>query len=150
MQYSISPKVMELNDQKIYDKIDWIKERIPEGESELFIAIGGDGEALKAFHKYPEKKILGFKIEDGRSLGFYSAVDLYYIDEFIIEKIKNENFQTLSLPLLEYIIHNKKSFIINELCVQRSLIGKSGKFLVDGINMHRPFKKSIKNKSWKV
>ncbi len=129
--YNISPKVKELNDPEICSKIDWIKERIPEGESDLVIAIGGDGEALKAFHKYPEKTLLGFKIEDGRSLGFYSAIDLHDVNEHVIGKIKNEDFHTLSLPLLEYEVNEKKSYIINELCVQRCLNGKAGKFIVN-------------------
>jgi len=129
-QYSISPKVKDLNDPEINDKIEWIKKKIPEKESDLVITIGGDGEVLKAFHDYPEKILLGLKIEDGRSLGFYSALDLHKVNNSTITKIINNNFQMLNLPLLEYTVENEKLLLINELCVQRKLIGKSGKFIV--------------------
>lgn len=129
-QYSISPKVEDLNDPTIHDKIQWIKKRIPEGESDLVIAIGGDGEALKAFHKFPDKILLGLKIEDGRSLGFYSALDLLEVNDSIINKIVNNDFQILSLSLLDYVINDKKLFVINDICVQRRLNGKTGKFIV--------------------
>ena len=129
-KYSISPKVKDLNDPEINNKIEWLKKKIPEKESDLVIAIGGDGEVLKAFHEYPEKTLLGLKIEDGRSLGFYSALDLHEVNDLIINKISSDNYHILNLPLLEYTVNDEKFFLINELCVQRRLIGKSGKFIV--------------------
>ncbi|MBD3254270.1 MAG: hypothetical protein GF383_04215 [Candidatus Lokiarchaeota archaeon] len=129
--YNISSKVKKLDDPQLNKHIKWIKSQIPEGRSDFAIAIGGDGEVLNAFHKYPQHKILGMKIEDGRSLGFFSAVNLNEVDEKVIQDIKNDKYTSLSLPLLACEVGKRRIPILNDVAIIRRPNGKSGKFEVD-------------------
>jgi NAD kinase len=74
---------------------------------------------------------LGIKIEDGRSLGFFTAATLQECNESTIKSIQQDKFQLIKLNLLECQIGNKKYKILNDAAILRRPNGKSGRFTVN-------------------
>lgn len=81
--YWISPKAFDK--ESIHSNIDSLKSQVQPGNSDLLLAFGGDGTVLKAYHAYPEKRILGIKVNDGKSLGFYSALNACDLDKICVD-----------------------------------------------------------------
>lgn len=125
--YCISPKARDAP-PLVRERIAALKEEMPEGDSPLVIAIGGDGEVLNAFHAHPDRTILGVKIDDGHSLGYYSAINLQDIDHHSIEKLQEDQYHTTRLPLLSCSIGTEQHTVLNEASIHRALSGKSGDF----------------------
>ena len=128
--YSISQKAKTSKDPLVLERIQLLKDQLPEGESSLVLALGGDGEVLNAFRNHPDRTILGIKIDDSRSLGYYSAINLQDIDHHTIEKIQDDNYHVTKLPLLSCRIGEKEYKVFNDASVLRKHNGKSGEFRV--------------------
>ncbi len=129
--YMVSPKVDNL--PEVQDQIEWIREHIPEGPSKLVLAFGGDGEILKAFQAHPEKILFGVRIEDERSLGFYSTVNCQEIDENLVTRIKEDNFTLQEIPIMEVCVGTEPPqsfFTLNDATILRDPNGKAGKYAI--------------------
>ena len=110
-------------------KVKWLLEKIQEGDSDLAIAIGGDGEAFAAFHNYPDKKLLHLRLD--QSAGFYSAMRLKDVDDRTIERIAKDDYRILELPLLKVGLDDGFLRVLNDASLVREPNGKSGKFNID-------------------
>lgn len=131
--YMVSDKVDRF--PEAHAQIEWMRARVPSADptdTDLVLAFGGDGEILKAYQTYPDKYLMGIRIEDKMSLGFYAATTCNALCERLVERIQTENFDVLEFPVLKVTRNGALPLhTLNDANVIRDPNGKSGKFKIE-------------------